>query len=67
MLKISGNKICGKKFWKKNVDNKNLGKINYKTKINSKIHKCRTIFSLLAPFEKIGRKTEKTCVEYDFK
>ena len=56
-----------KKFWKKNV-----GKINYKTKIfitkiYSNIDKCHTIFSLLAPFDKTGRKTGKTSVVYDSK
>ena len=50
-------KNCGKKFWQKNV-----GKINYKTKIfitkiYSNIDKCHTIFALLAPFDKTGRKT----------
>ena len=47
-----------KKFWQKK-----FGKINYKkkifiTKIYSNIDKCHTIFALLAPFDKTGRKTE---------
>ena len=46
----------GKKFWQKNV-----GKINYKTKIfitkiYSNIDKCHTIFSLLAPSTKQGER-----------
>ena len=48
-------------FWK-SFDKKNVGKIKYKTKIfittiYSNIDKCHTIFSLLAPFDKTGRKT----------
>ena len=51
-----------KKFWKKSFDKKNVGKINSKTKIfitkpYSNIDKCNTIFALLAPFDKTGRKT----------
>ena len=51
-------KMLEKKFWKKN-----FGKINSKTKIfitklYSNIDKCYIIFALLAPFDKIGRKTE---------
>ena len=50
-------KMLGKKFWKKN-----LGKIIYKrkifiTKIYSNVDKCHTIFALLAPFDRTGRKT----------
>ena len=61
-----------KKFWEKNFekkimeksfDKKNVGKINYKriifiTKIYSNIDKCHTIFALLAPFDRTGRKTD---------
>ena len=70
------NKILEKKFWKKNVGKKfwqkNFGKINYKTKIfitkiYSNIDKCHTIFPLLAPFDKTGRKTGKTSVIYNSK
>ena len=64
-------KVVGKKMLKKNVgkkileksfDKKNFGKINYKrkifiTKIYSNIDKCHTIFALLAPFDRTGRKT----------
>ena len=60
-----------KKFWEKNFekkvleksfDKKNFGIINYKrkiflNKIYSNIDKCHTIFALLAPFDRIGRKT----------
>ena len=51
---------------------KSFGKINYKskifiTKIYSNIDKCHTIFSLLALFDKTGRKTGKTSVVYDSK
>ena len=69
-------KNLGKKFWKKNLgknfEKKNFGKINYKTKIfitkiYSNIDKCHTIFPLLAPFDKTGRKTGKTSVAYDLK
>ena len=47
---------------KKSFDKKNFGKINYNTnifitKICSNIDKCHTIFALLAPFDKTGRKT----------
>ena len=47
---------------KKSFDKKNFGKINYKikifiTKIYSNIDKCHTVFALLAPFDKTGRKT----------
>ena len=64
-------KSFDKKFWIK-VLTKNFGKINYKTKIfitkiYSNIDKCHTIFSLLAPFDKTGRKTGKTSVVYDSK
>ena len=67
-----GKKILGKKFWKKKkfekkcsrnkFSKKNVGKINSKTKIfitklYSNIDKCHTIFALLAPFDKTGRKT----------
>ena len=54
------------KFWttilEKSLDKKNFGKINDKTKIfiieiYSNIDKCHTIFALLAPFDKTGRKT----------
>ena len=57
-----------KKFWKKN-----FGKINHKkklfiTKIYSNTDKCQTIFALLAPFDKTGRKkVMKTSVAYDSK
>ena len=58
----------------RSFDEKNLGKINYKTKlfitkIYSKIDKCHTIFALLAPFEKNGKRqgVMKTCVAYDSK
>ena len=55
-----GKNIFWKKFWQTN-----FGKINYKTKMSitklySNIDKCHTIFSLLAPFDKTGRKTGKT-------
>ena len=55
-------KISTKQNFGKNFDKKNFGKINSKTKIfitklYSNIDKCHTIFSLLAPFGKIGRKT----------
>ena len=55
-----------KKFWKKNLrnsfDKKNFEKINSKTKIfitklYNNIDECHTIFALLAPFDKTGRKT----------
>ena len=60
-----------KKFWEKNYekknfeksfDKKNVGKINYKRKIfinkmYSNIDKCHTIFALLAPSDRTGRKT----------
>ena len=54
--------MLGKKFWKKVLTKKNLGKISYKTKmsitkVHSNIDKCHTIFALLAPFDKTGRKT----------
>ena len=62
-----GKKILKQKFWEKNYE-----KINYKTKIfitnvYSNIDKCHTIFFLLAPFDKTGRKTGKTSVVYDSK
>ena len=61
-----------KKKCRKKILKKNSGKINYKTKIvitkiYSNIDKCHTIFSLLAPFDKTGRKTGKTSVVYDSK
>ena len=45
----------------KSFDKKNFGKINYKkkkfkTKIYSDIDKCHTIFALIAPFDRTGRK-----------
>ena len=51
-----------KKNYEKSFDKKNFGKINSKTKIfitklYSNIDKCHTIFALLAPFDKTGRKT----------
>ena len=55
-----------KKFWKKvlekSFDKKKVGKINYKrkifiNKIYSNIEKWHTIFALLAPFDRTGRKT----------
>ena len=63
--------ILGKKMLEKNFETnileksfvkKNVGKINYKTKIlitkiYCNIDKCQTIFALLAPFDKTGRKT----------
>ena len=59
-------KILWEKFWKKmlekSFDKKKFGNINYNrkifiTKIYSNIDKCHTIFALLAPFDKTGRKT----------
>ena len=46
----------------KSFHKKNFGKINYKrkifiNKIYSNIDKCYTIFALLAPFDRTGRKT----------
>ena len=46
----------------KSFDKKNFGKINYTrkifiNKIYSNIDKCHTIFALLAPFDRTGRKT----------
>ena len=64
------------KFWEKNLKKKfwqqNFGKITYKTKIfitkiYSNVDKCHNIFSLLAPFDKTGRKTLKTSVAHDSK
>ena len=60
-------KKFGKKFWQQSFE-----KINYKTKIfigkiYSNIDKCHTIFFLLAPFDKTGRKTRKASVVYDSK
>ena len=61
-----GKKILKKKFWKKvlekSFDKINVGTINYKrkifiNKIYSNIYKCHTIFALLAPFDRTGRKT----------
>ena len=51
-----------KKKFEKSFDKKNVGKMNYKTKIfktkiYSNIDKCHNIFALLAPFDKTGRKT----------
>ena len=64
-------KFWKKKFQEKILENfekkfrqfrKNFGKINYKTKIFiTKIYVniySHTIFALLAPFDKTGRKTE---------
>ena len=55
-------------------DKKKFGKINYKkkifiTKIYSNIDKCHTIFALLAPFDRTGRRqgVMKTFVAYDSK
>ena len=65
-VKSFGNKSWWKKFWKKKVrkkiSEKSFGKINYKRKIfidkiYSNIDKCHTIFALLAPFDRTGRKT----------
>ena len=55
-------KNVDKKVLEKRFDTKNFGKINYKrkifiTKIYSNIGKCHTIFALLAPFDRTGRKT----------
>ena len=69
--KMLKTKILKKKCWKKvltktilekSFDKKNVGKIDSKTKIfitknYSNIDKCHTIFAVLAPFEKTGRKT----------
>ena len=57
-------KKFGKKICKKNVEKKNVGKKLKKTKIfitkiYSNIDKCHTIFSLLAPFDKTGRRQGK--------
>ena len=46
----------------KSFDKKKFGKINYKrkifiNKIYSNIDKCHTIFALLSPFDRTGRKT----------
>ena len=51
-----------KKILEKSFDKKTFGKINYKwkifiTQIYSNIDKCHTIFALLAPFDRTGRKT----------
>ena len=50
-----------KKIWKKNfrkkILDKNFGKKIFITKLYSNIDKCHTIFALLAPFEKTGRRT----------
>ena len=64
-VKPSENKFwkeVGKKFLEKKFGEKNVGKIYYKrkifiTKIYSNIDKCHTIFALLAPFDRTGRKT----------
>ena len=55
-------KNFGKIILEKIFDKKNFGKINYKrkifmNKIYSNIDKCHTIFVLLAPFDRTGRKT----------
>ena len=55
-------KKVGKKIVEKSFDKKNVGKINYKTKIfitkiYGNIDKYHTIFALLVPFDKTGRKT----------
>ena len=55
-------KVLTTKIFKKSFDNKNFGKMNSKTKIfitklYSNIDKCHTIFALLAPFDKTGRRT----------
>ena len=54
-----------KKIWEKKIEKKKCWKMNCKTKIfiikiHSYIDKCHTIFFLLAPFDKTGRKTGKT-------
>ena len=60
-------------MYEKSFDKKNVGKINSKTKIfitrlYSNINKCHTIFALLAPFDKTGRKTgSNESVAYDSK
>ena len=51
-----------KKILEKSFDRKNFREINYQrkifiTKIDSNIHKCHTIFALLIPFDRTGRKT----------
>ena len=60
-----GEKFWGRNFEKKNFeksfDKKKFGQINYKTKkcitkIYSNINKCHTIFALLAPVDRTGRK-----------
>ena len=66
-----GKKILEKSFEEKSLE-KSFWKINYETKIfitkiYSNIDKCHTIFFLLAPFDKTGRKTGKTSVVYDSK
>ena len=53
---------CEKKILEKSFDKKNCGKINYKrkiyiTKIYNNTDKCHSIFALLAPFDRTGRKT----------
>ena len=60
-------KKLGKKFWQKNVGKINYITIIFITKIYRNIDKCDTIFSLLAPFYKTGRKTGKMSVVYDSK
>ena len=47
-----GKKFWRKKFWKNKLQNK-----IFITKIYSNIDKFDTIFALLAPFNKTGRKT----------
>ena len=66
-------KKCWKKIVEKSFDKKNIGKINYKTKIfitkiYSNIDKWHTIFALPAPFDKKQgerRVVMKTSVAYD--
>ena len=62
MKKKFWKKVFTKKILEKSLDEKNFGKINYKrkifiTKVYSNIDKCHTIFALLAPFNRTGRKT----------
>ena len=45
-----------KKFWQKKFRKNKLHKKIFITKIYSNIDKCHTIFTLLAPFDKAGRK-----------
>ena len=62
IIKKFWKKKFGKKILERSFDKKNVGKLNYKTKlfitiIYSNIDKCHTIFTLLAPYDKTGRKT----------